>query len=63
MLRFHQFEILNITAEHGLKIGSLPEHHKDPFDRMLIIQAQTEGLTLISSDGKFKNYEVSLLKA
>ncbi|ANV88875.1 type II toxin-antitoxin system VapC family toxin [Picosynechococcus sp. PCC 7117] len=63
MLKVHQFEVLNITAEHGLRVGELPEYHKDPFDRMLIAQAQMEGFMLISGDRKFEQYDVSLLKA
>ncbi|BAW98000.1 PilT domain-containing protein (plasmid) [[Synechococcus] sp. NIES-970] len=62
MLQINQFEVLKITAEHGLKVGELPDYHKDPFDRMLIAQAQMEELTLISQDGQFERYEVSLFK-
>ncbi len=60
MIDVHHFEVLKISAEHALKVGDLPDHHKDPFDRMLIAQAQVEGLTLISVDKKFEQYEVEL---
>ncbi len=40
----------------------LPLHHRDPFDRMLIAQAQEEGLTLVTMDVAIFQYEVSLLK-
>ena len=63
VLKENQFQLLSITGEHGLKIAHLPEHHKDPFDRMLIAQAQAEGLILISQDIKFKYYDVNLLMA
>jgi len=61
VLKQNNFQLLSITAEHGLAIADLPEHHKDPFDRMLIVQAQMEGLTLISQDSKFNQYDVILL--
>jgi PIN domain nuclease of toxin-antitoxin system len=52
-----------ITATHALRAAALPPHHKDPFDRMLIAQAQTEDMVLVSSDAIFKQYNVSILKA
>ncbi|MBE9242212.1 type II toxin-antitoxin system VapC family toxin [Synechocystis salina] len=61
VLKANNFRVLDITAEHSLAIANLPEYHKDPFDRMLIVQAQTEGLTLISQDSKFSQYDVNLL--
>lgn len=59
------FEKLPIKLLHGEKAGQLPifNNHKDPFDRMLIAQAQSEGLTLITNDTKFRPYEVSILWA
>ena len=54
---------LNITATHALRVAALPLHHRDPFDRMLIAQAQTEAMTLVSADSAFSQYEVSLLWA
>lgn len=54
------FELLPITARHALAAGALPRHHEDPFDRMLIAQARTEGATLMTSDRKFPLYEVAL---
>ncbi len=61
ILKENQFQLLSIRAEHGLEIANLPAYHKDPFDRMLIVQAQTEGLILISQDIKFKQYKINLL--
>ncbi|BAZ41988.1 PilT protein domain protein [Calothrix sp. NIES-4101] len=54
---------LEITASHALRVAVLPLHHRDPFDRMLIAQAQVEDMTLVSADLIFKQYEVSLLWA
>ena len=60
VLRDNRFQVLDISAEHCLNVGSLPWHHKDPFDRMLISQALVEGLTIITVDQKFKFYDVPL---
>lgn len=57
------FEPLAITPEHGELSGSLPVFHKDPFDRLLIAQAQVEGLELISVDSVFPHYQVRLVSA
>lgn len=51
-----EFEILPIKLDHVIKLHSLPPLHKDPFDRMLIAQAQFENLTLLSNDEKIKLY-------
>lgn len=52
---------LAIGWDHALRAGTLPRHHDDPFDRMLIAQAQMEGLTLLSYDPAFRQYDVPLL--
>lgn len=49
---------LQISHAHAVKAASLPLHHKDPFDRMLIAQTIAEGLPLISADAVFQDYEV-----
>ncbi len=53
--------LLPIGLEHALRAASLPNHHSDPFDRMLIAQAQLEGLTLVTSDRIIPRYAVSVL--
>jgi PIN domain nuclease of toxin-antitoxin system len=50
--------ILNVKLEHILALGKLPPHHKDPFDRLLIAQADIEEAVLISKDQIFKEYPV-----
>jgi PIN domain nuclease of toxin-antitoxin system len=55
------FRPLNITAEHGLVAGRLPLIHRDPFDRMLIAQAQVEHLTLVTRDSEIPKYDVDVL--
>lgn len=60
-LAANEFATLPITAAHAIAAGLLPAHHNDPFDRMLIAQAREEGLTLVSVDRRFSDYEVALL--
>ena len=57
------FLSLPITHEHALTAGELPPHHADPFDRMLIAQAQTEGMVLITADRRITQYAVKTLWA
>ena len=55
LLGFHP---LAVTTEHALRAGQLPGSHKDPFDRMLIAQAQAENLVLISNERVFDAYGI-----
>lgn len=57
------FTWLQISATHAKAAAHLPTHHRDPFDRMLIAQARTEGCTLISRDRIFDAYQVTLIEA
>lgn len=52
------FELMAISAEHAVRAGLLPGPHKDPFDRMLIAQAQAENLPLISNETLFEGYGI-----
>jgi PIN domain nuclease of toxin-antitoxin system len=54
---------LPITIDHALKAGSLPPHHHDPFDRMLIAQAMIEDRTIVTRDPRFDPYGVEVLRA
>ena len=54
-------EILPIQLNHLSVLRDLPLHHRDPFDRLLISQAQAEGLTVVSKDRLFGNYSVQIL--
>lgn len=56
----NRIESLLITNEHAFHAGQLPLHHRDPFDRMLIAQAQKESLILLSSDSLFDLYDVDV---
>ena len=55
------FQVMAVTLDHALRVASLPTHHKDPFDRMLVAQAQAESLTIVSSDPIFERYGVRRL--
>jgi PIN domain nuclease of toxin-antitoxin system len=57
------FEFLAITIEHAHAVGDLPAVHRDPFDRMLIAQAKTEGFTILTRDRLFKEYKVPTITA
>jgi PIN domain nuclease of toxin-antitoxin system len=57
----HRMQVLPIHAEHGIRAGLLPGPHKDPFDRMLIAQALTENLPLVSNDRALDGYGVTRL--
>ncbi|HBP86646.1 MAG TPA: PIN domain nuclease [Nitrospiraceae bacterium] len=61
VLESNSFQHLPISIRHGLVAGNLPRHHDDPFDRMLIAQAQTEQLTIITHDTRMEQYGVSIL--
>lgn len=58
----HNFRPLPITIAHGVIVGKLPWHHKDPFDRIIIAQAMCESMTVITRDKKFNLYNVSVRK-
>lgn len=60
-IRDSGFRELPITFHHAIAAGRLPLIHRDPFDRMLVAQAQCEGLTLASRDPHIQRYDVALL--
>lgn len=55
------FEGLPISIAHAECAGALPLHHRDPFDRMIVAQAQSEGLTVVSRDERIAAYGVPVL--
>lgn len=57
------FKSLEITHQHALAVADLPQIHKDPFDRLLIAQANIENFTLLSADSIFGKYTVKLIDA
>lgn len=57
------FDVLPITGEDAERAGSLPAHHRDPFDRMLVAQADRVGAIVVSRDTAFLAYGTDLLRA
>ena len=57
------FSELPVAFVHAEQAGSLPRHHTDPFDRMLVAQAQVEGLTLVTADANIPRYAVRTMPA
>lgn len=57
----NDFRVLPIEVRHAATLASLPMHHKDPFDRMIISQAIVEQIPVVSADGAFDSYGVARL--
>ena len=62
-LEANRFDILPIGLDHALAAATLPQHHSDPFDRMLVAQAQIERLTIVTRDRRIPQYGVPVLAA
>ena len=60
-LERNAFQPLPVHVSHAVAVIALPDHHRDPFDRMLVAQAMTEGLTLVSSDDQLTRYPISVV--
>jgi PIN domain nuclease of toxin-antitoxin system len=54
---------LPVTFEHAEAVRELPLHHSDPFDRLIIAAAVVEGCSIVTSDEKFRMYDVTLIDA
>ena len=63
MIEERGFTHLPLTFHHAEQAGLLPMHHRDPFDRFLIAQAQAEGLTLVTKDQRIPQYGVRTMPA
>ena len=57
----NQIQLLPIILEHIIALEDLPQHHQDPFDRMLIAQARHEDMPIITKDTKIAKYPVTIL--
>jgi len=60
-LKLNGVRILHVTPDHVLRVESLPDHHRDPFDRMLIAQSLEEHLPVVTADRVFARYPVELI--
>jgi PIN domain nuclease of toxin-antitoxin system len=58
---YYGMEILPIHLAHALALQSLPLHHRDPFDRMLVIQSQIEKLAILTADPAIRSYAVNTI--
>lgn len=55
------FALLPIEAHHAVAVAELPQYHGDPFDRLLICQAQLESMTLVTADAQMGKYSIATL--
>lgn len=62
VLQAQSFLFLDVTVDHAHAVGELPLHHRDPFDRMLIAQAQTERSAIMTHDASFRSYGIPLIE-
>jgi PIN domain nuclease of toxin-antitoxin system len=56
------FRLLDVTPDNALDAARLPRHHGDPFDRLLVAQAQAEAATLVTHDGTLSAYDVPIMR-
>jgi PIN domain nuclease of toxin-antitoxin system len=57
------FQQLPVTFEHAEAVRTLPRHHRDPFDRLIIAAARVEGCAVLTSDAQFARYDIELIDA
>ncbi len=60
-LRQNTIQTLPILMSHALYVYTLPNHHRDPFDRLLVAQSQLESLPILTIDAKIKQYDVEVI--
>lgn len=60
-LAINDFTALPVQVNHALHVYTLPDYHRDPFDRLLIAQAQTEDLFILTADPQFARYQVKVV--
>ena len=61
LLRQQRIGSLPIAHEHAFQVAALPPHHRDPFDRLLVAQAQVERIPILSRDSAFQDYDVDVI--
>ena len=57
----YRLEELPVSVAHAVQVAALPHHHRDPFDRLLVAQAQVEGLPIVTSDENIARYGVEVI--
>lgn len=63
IVKKNDFEMLAVSPEHAWQVSELPHYHIDPFDRLLVAQAQVENFTLVTGDAILKKYPVKIVLA
>ena len=61
MMKKMQIDVLDFSGIHAVALGKLPFHHKDPFDRMIIVQALVNKVALMSDDSRFLKYNCKII--
>jgi PIN domain nuclease of toxin-antitoxin system len=61
LLEDARVNLLSISPRHADRVNTLPLHHRDPFDRLLVAQASVEGLVLLSKDAEMRSYDIDVL--
>jgi PIN domain nuclease of toxin-antitoxin system len=61
-LTLHRFQPLAVQLSHAAHVYNLPDHHRDPFDRLLIAQGQLEDMAILTMDPVFAKYEIETIK-
>jgi PIN domain nuclease of toxin-antitoxin system len=62
MIEDSDFDELPVTLRHAEQVATLPNHHSDPFDRMLVAQARVEGASIVTHDPQFERYDVRVVR-
>ena len=60
-LRHNGISTLELSLPHLMKFHRLPAHHRDPFDQLLVAQAQVENLPIVTADAQIKKYEIEVI--
>jgi len=60
-LSLNAFDPLPVELSHALQVYHLPDHHRDPFDRLLVAQSQLEDLPILTADPRFSKYDVQVI--
>lgn len=60
-LQLNRVSLLPVALEHATQVAALPQHHRDPFDRMLVVQARMEAVPIISADPVLDRYGIHRL--
>ncbi len=60
-LALHRIHALPVQLSHALRVYQLPELHRNPFDRLLVVQSQMEGLPILTADENIRRYDVETI--